>query len=123
MRDVDLAPGQQPAHVLHIAADGPEALAANADEVQNLRQLIAETGELSVRATIAAMISVDAERSPSPGRVNTTNPATIALLKLRSLTRTSAKHRWISSAHEFTYLWNGKYRRPADWWLRIIRRP
>jgi predicted metalloprotease with PDZ domain len=45
-RTIDLAPGQKPEHFIHIAADGPAALAVSPAEVQHMRQLVAEAGAL-----------------------------------------------------------------------------
>ena len=59
-RDIDLAPGQKPAHMIHIAADGPAALQASPEEVQHLRQLVAETVRIVRRTALPALrFSVD----------------------------------------------------------------
>src|SRR5258707_80801 len=42
----DLSPGQKPEHRLNVAADSAMATKMNADQVQHLRQLVAETGAL-----------------------------------------------------------------------------
>ncbi|MGB2627025.1 MAG: hypothetical protein WAK20_09570, partial [Candidatus Acidiferrum sp.] len=46
MRDIDLSPGQKPDHVIHMVADGRIALSPTPDEVQHMRQLVAESGAL-----------------------------------------------------------------------------
>src|SRR5260370_16983996 len=43
---MDLGPGEKSEHAVHIAADGPAALAASTSEVQHMRQLVAESGAL-----------------------------------------------------------------------------
>jgi predicted metalloprotease with PDZ domain len=114
MRDIDLSPGQQPAHVIHIAADGSEALAANADEVQHMRQLVAETGALfgarhyrryDFLLTLSDHIPPDGVEHHE----SSDNRTPEALFLDPDIRETQMD----LLSHEFTHSWNGKYRRPA----------
>jgi predicted metalloprotease with PDZ domain len=114
MRDIDLAPGQQPPHVIHIAADGPQALAANADEVQHLRQLVAETGALFGARHYRRydFLLTLSDHLPPDGveHHESSDNRTPEALFLDPDIRESQMD---LLSHEFTHSWNGKYRRPA----------
>ncbi len=113
-RDIDLAPGQKPAHMIHIAADGPAALQTSPEEVQHLRQLVAETGALfgarhyrryDFLLTLSEHLPVDGvEHNESSA-----NRTPEALFLDPDVHETQMD----LLPHEFTHSWNGKYRRPA----------
>jgi predicted metalloprotease with PDZ domain len=113
LRNIDLSPGQSPAHTVHVAADGPAPLEANPAEVQHLRQLVAETGALfgarhyrryDFLLTLSDRISPDGveHHESSDDRAEEAYFLDPELFETSDLL-----------AHEFTHSWNGKYRRPA----------
>lgn len=113
-REIDLAPGQKPSHMLHIAADGPGALQVSPDEVQHLRQLVAETGALfgachyrryDFLLTLSEHLPVDGVEHHE----SSANRTPEALFLDPDVRETQMD----LLAHEFTHSWNGKYRRPA----------
>jgi predicted metalloprotease with PDZ domain len=113
-RDIDLAPDQQPAHLIHIAADGPGALVASPEEVQHLRQLVAETGALFGARHYRRydfLLSLS-DHLPADGveHHESSDNRTPETLFLDPDVRESQMD---LLAHEFTHSWNGKYRRPA----------
>lgn len=113
LRHIDLSPGQKPAHMMHVAADGSAPLEASASEVQHLRQLVAETGALfGVRhyRRYDFLLTVS-DRIPSDGvehHESSDNRTEEAFFIEPELFETSDL-----LAHEFTHSWNGKYRRPV----------
>ncbi len=113
-RDIDLAPGQQPAHLIHIAADGPAALAASPEEVQHLRQLVAETGALFGARHYRRydFLLTLSDHLPPDGveHHESSDNRTPEALFLDPDVRESQMD---LLSHEFTHSWNGKYRRPA----------
>ncbi len=113
-RHIDLSPGQSPAHMIHIAADGAAALQASPDEVQHLRQLISETGALfgarhyrryDFLLTLSEQLPVDGVEHHE----SSANRTPEALFLDPDVRETQMD----LLAHEFTHSWNGKYRRPA----------
>jgi predicted metalloprotease with PDZ domain len=113
LRNIDLSPGQSPAHAVHVAADGPAPLEATPAEVQHLRQLVAETGALfgarhyrryDFLLTLSDRISPDGveHHESSDDRAEEAYFLDPELFETSDLL-----------AHEFTHSWNGKYRRPA----------
>ena len=111
-RDIDLSPGQSPAHTVHVAADGPAPLEATPAEVQHLRQLVAETGALfgarhyrryDFLLTLSDRLGQDGveHHESSDNRTEEAYFLDPELFETSDLL-----------AHEFTHSWNGKYRRP-----------
>jgi predicted metalloprotease with PDZ domain len=113
-KDIDLSPGQQPKHTLHIAADGPAALEANAAEVQHQRQLIAEDFALfGVRhyRRYDFLLALS-DRMPPDGvehHESSDNRTPEALFLDPDVRETHMD----LLPHEYTHSWNGKYRRPT----------
>lgn len=114
MRTIDLSPGQKPEHFLHIAADGPAALAATPSQIQHLRQLVAETGALfgarhyrryDFLLTLSDHMPTDGVEHHESSDNRT--PEELFLDPEVMETQTDLL------PHEFTHSWNGKYRRPA----------
>lgn len=114
LRDIDLAPGQEPAHMIHIAAEGPSALQVSPEEVRHLRQLVAETGALfgarhyrryDFLLTLSEHLPVDGVEHHE----SSANRTPEALFLDPDVRETQMD----LLAHEFTHSWNGKYRRPA----------
>jgi predicted metalloprotease with PDZ domain len=113
-RNIDLAPGQKPEHAIHIAADGPAALAASTSEVQHLRQLVAESGALFGARHYRRydFLLALSDKMPPDGvehheSSDNRTPETLFLDPDVHETQMDLL------AHEFTHSWNGKYRRPA----------
>ena len=113
-RNIDLAPGQKPEHTIHIAADGPAALAASTSEVQHLRQLVAESGALFGARHYRRydFLLALSDKMPPDGveHHESSDNRTPETLFLDPDVRETQMD---LLAHEFTHSWNGKYRRPA----------
>jgi predicted metalloprotease with PDZ domain len=112
-RNIDLAPGQKPQHAIHMAADGPTALAASPSEVQHLRQLVAESGALFGARPYRRydFLLTLSDKMPPDGvehHESSDNRAPEALFLDPDVRETQMD----LLAHEFTHSWNGKYRRP-----------
>ncbi len=114
MRVIDLSPGQKPEHHIHIAAESEAGLEITPEQVQQWRQLVAETGALfgarhyrhyDFLLTESDYVETDGvehhESSDNrvPGRTFQDPNISDAMTDLLP--------------HEFTHSWNGKYRRPA----------
>jgi predicted metalloprotease with PDZ domain len=114
MRVIDLSPGQKPEHHIHIAAESEAGLEITAEQVQQWRQLVAETGALfgsrhyrhyDFLLTESDNLETDGvehhESSDNrvPGRTFQDPNISDAMTDLLP--------------HEFTHSWNGKYRRPV----------
>ncbi len=113
-RNIDLSPGQKPEHAIHMAADGPAALAASASEVQHLRQLVAESGALFGARHYRRydFLLTLSDKMPPDGvehHESSDNRTPEALFLDPDVRETQMD----LLAHEFTHSWNGKYRRPA----------
>ncbi|MGA3175711.1 MAG: M61 family peptidase [Candidatus Acidiferrum sp.] len=113
-RTIDLAPGQKPEHFIHIAADGPAALAASPGEVQQMRQLVAETGALfgarHYRRYDFLLSLSDVMPPEGVEHHESSDDRTPEALFLDPEVRETQMD---LLAHEFTHSWNGKYRRPV----------
>ena len=113
-RNIDLAPGQKPEHLIHIAADGPGALAASASEVQHLRQLVAETGMLfSARHYRRYDFLLSLTDKMPPDGVEHHESSDNRTPEDLFLDPDVREVHMDLLAHEFTHSWNGKYRRPV----------
>jgi predicted metalloprotease with PDZ domain len=113
-RNIDLAPGQKPEHSIHMAADGPAALAASTAEVQHMRQLVAESGALFGARHYRRydFLLALSDKMPPDGvehHESSDNRTPEALFLDPDVRETQMD----LLAHEFTHSWNGKYRRPA----------
>ena len=113
-RSIDLAPGQKPEHVIHIAADGPGALAASPSEVQHLRQLVAETGALfGARHYRRYDFLLSLSDKFTPDGVEHHESSDNKTPEDLFLDPDVREVHMDLLAHEFTHSWNGKYRRPV----------
>jgi len=113
LRNIDLSPGQTPAHTVHVVADGPAALDASPVEVQQLRQLVAETGALFGARHYRRydFLLALSDRIPQDGvehHESSDNRTAEAFFLDPELFESSDL-----LAHEFAHSWNGKYRRPV----------
>ncbi|HXN00082.1 MAG TPA: M61 family peptidase [Candidatus Dormibacteraeota bacterium] len=114
LRTIELSKGQKPEHFLHIAADGPAALAATGEQIQHLRQLIAETGPLFGARHYRRydfLLSLSDNVAPDGVEHNESsdNRTPERLFLDPDLFETNTD----LLPHEFFHSWNGKYRRPA----------
>lgn len=114
MRDIDLSPGQKPAHLIHLVADGSLALSPSPEEVQHLRQLVAETGALFGARHYGRydFLLTLSDRLPPDGvehHESSDNRVPEGLFLDPDLRESQMD----LLAHEFTHSWNGKYRRPV----------
>lgn len=114
IRTVELSKGQKPEHFLHIAADGPAALAATPEQIQHLRQLVAETGVLFGARHYRRydfLLSLSDNVAPDGVEHNESsdNRTPERLFLDPDLFETNTD----LLPHEFFHSWNGKYRRPA----------
>jgi predicted metalloprotease with PDZ domain len=112
-REIDLAPGQQLPHVIHIAADGRIALSPSSEEVQHMRQLVAETGLLfgARHYNRYDFLLTLSDHLPPDGvehHESSDNRTPEGLFLDSDLRETQMD----LLAHEFTHSWNGKFRRP-----------
>ncbi len=113
LRTIELSKGAHPEHRIHIAADSAAANEATPQQVQHLRQLVAETGALFgarhyrrydfLLALTEYMHSDGVEHHESSD-----NRAGERLLRDPLLLETQMD----LLPHEFFHSWNGKYRRP-----------
>jgi predicted metalloprotease with PDZ domain len=110
----DLSPGQKPQHRLDVAADSAAATALSEEEIQHLRQLIAETGAifgarhyrhydfllaLTDHLQLNGLEHHESSDDRAPERTFQDPDALEGAMDLLP--------------HEFFHSWNGKYRRPA----------
>jgi predicted metalloprotease with PDZ domain len=110
----DLAPGQKPEHRLNIAADSAAATALTPEELQHLRQLVAESG---------ALFSARHYRHYDFLLALTDHLEPNGLEHHESSDNRAPERMWLDAdtletlvdllPHEFFHSWNGKYRRPA----------
>ncbi len=113
MRDIDLSPGQQPEHFIHMVADGRIALSPTPEEVQHLRQLVAESGALFGARHYAHydFLLTLSDHLPPDGvehHQSSDNRTPEGLFLDPDILETQMD----LLCHEFTHSWNGKYRRP-----------
>ena len=113
-RTVDLSPGAQPPHSLHIVADSAAALELKPEDGRHFSRLVAETGALfgarHYRAYHFLLTLSDhvahfglEHHESSDNRQGEKYLIDADLLKLKASLL----------PHEMTHSWNGKYRRPA----------
>ncbi len=114
LRTIDLTPGQTPGHRIHLAADGKAAIQMTPEQINNLRQLIAETGALfgarhyrhyDFLLALSDFVSPDGleHHESSDNRVPERSLIDSDLFEMQT----------DLLPHEFFHSWNGKYRRPA----------
>ena len=110
----DLAPGQKPEHRLNIAADSAAATTLTPEELQHLRQLVAESGALFGARHYRHydfLLALTDHLEPN------------GLEHHESSDNRAPERMWLDAdsletlvdllPHEFFHSWNGKYRRPA----------
>ncbi|HUL15772.1 MAG TPA: hypothetical protein VLV88_07230 [Terriglobales bacterium] len=120
----DLSPGQKPEHRLDVAADSAAAAQATEEEVQDLRQLVAET-----RAIFGARhyrhydfllsLSDHLQINGLEHHESSDDRAPERMLQSPEIMETLAD----LLPHEFFHSWNGKYRRPAGLATRNYQEP
>jgi predicted metalloprotease with PDZ domain len=113
-RTVDLSPGAQPPHFLHMVADGESALELKPEDARHIARLVPETG---------ALFGARHYRSYSFLLTLSDHTAHFGLEHHESSDDRAAEKYLIDAdllkvgggllPHEMTHSWNGKYRRPA----------
>ncbi|HVO56546.1 MAG TPA: PDZ domain-containing protein [Dongiaceae bacterium] len=110
----DLAPGQQPAHRLNVAADSAAATAVSAEELKDFRQLVAETWALfgarhyrhyDFLLALSDHLQPNGLEHPQSSDNRAPEKMLLDPDSLEAFTDLLP--------HEFFHSWNGKYRRPA----------
>jgi predicted metalloprotease with PDZ domain len=113
LRHIDLSPGQNPPHAVHIVADGPAPLEATPSEIKALRQLVAGTGVLFGARHYRRydFLLTLSDRMPPDGveHHESSDDRTEEGYFLETELFQSSE----LLPHEFTHSWNGKYRRPV----------
>lgn len=114
LRTIELSKGQRPEHRIHIAADSAAASEATPEQVQHLRQLVAETGILFGarhyrRYDFLLSLSDYMGFFGEEHHESSDNRAPERMLLDPGILQAFAD----LLPHEFFHSWNGKYRRPA----------
>jgi predicted metalloprotease with PDZ domain len=114
MRTIELSKEQKPEHFLHIAADGAAALAATPEQIQHLRQLVAETGALfGARHYRRYDFLLSLSDNVTPDGVEHNESSDNRTPERLFLDPDIFETETDLLPHEFFHSWNGKYRRPA----------
>ncbi len=113
-RTVDLSPGAQPPHFLHIVADSAAALELTPEDVGHFSHLTAETGALFGARhyrgySFLLTLSEHVAHFGLEHHESSDNRAPERMLIDEGLRKGSAT----LLPHEMVHSWNGKYRRPA----------
>jgi len=110
----DLSPGQKPEHRLNIAADSAMATKISTDQVQHLRQLVAETGALFGARHYRHydfLLAMTDHLQPNGLEHHESSDNRVPE---KTFLDPDALDGFIDLLpHEFFHSWNGKYRRPA----------
>ncbi len=113
-RTVDLSPGSQPPHFLHIVADGAAALDLKAEDSRHFSRLVPETGALFGARHYRAYhflvtLSDQVEHFGLEHHESSDNRVGERFLVDADLRKVEAG----LLPHEMVHSWNGKYRRPV----------
>jgi predicted metalloprotease with PDZ domain len=114
LRTIELSKGQQPEHRIHIAADSAAANEATPEQVQHLRQLVAETGALFSarhyrRYDFLLSLTDNMHSDGVEHHESSDNRVGERMLRDPLVFETQMD----LLPHEFFHSWNGKYRRPV----------
>jgi len=113
-RTIELSKGQKPEHRIHVAADSAAATEATQEQIQHLKQLVAETGALfgarhyrcyDFLLALSDYVMTDGEEHHE----SSDNRAAERMLLDPDIFEMNTD----LLPHEFFHSWNGKYRRPA----------
>jgi predicted metalloprotease with PDZ domain len=113
LRMIELSKGAQPEHRIHIAADSAAANEATPEQVQHLRQLVAETGALFGarhyrRYDFLLSLTDNMHTDGVEHHESSDNRVEERMLLDPMVLETEMD----LLPHEFFHSWNGKYRRP-----------
>ena len=113
-RTIELSKGQKPEHRLHLAAESAAATEATPEEIQHLKQLVAETGALFGarhyrRYDFLLALSDNLMGGGEEHHESSDNRAAERMLLDPDIFEKYTD----LLPHEFFHSWNGKYRRPA----------
>jgi predicted metalloprotease with PDZ domain len=114
LHTIELSKGEQPEHRIHIAADSAAANKATPEQVQHLRQLVAETGALFGarhyrRYDFLLSLTDNMHGDGVEHHESSDNRVGERMLLDPMILETEMD----LLPHEFFHSWNGKYRRPA----------
>jgi predicted metalloprotease with PDZ domain len=110
----DLTPGQKPEHRLDVAADSAAATAATPEEMQHLRQLVAETGALfGARHYRHYDFLLALTDHLQPNGLEHHESSDNRVPERTLLDPDTFETQTDLLPHEFFHSWNGKYRRPV----------
>ena len=114
MKTYELSKGQKPEHFIHIAADSAAAAEATHEQLQHLRQLVAETGALFGarhyrRYDFLLALSDHLTSFGEEHHESSDNRDAERMLLDPDVFELATD----LLPHEFFHSWNGKYRRPA----------
>jgi predicted metalloprotease with PDZ domain len=120
----DLSPGEKPEHLLNVAADSAAAAQATPEEIQHMRQLVAETGALFGARhyrhyDFLLALSDHLETNGLEHHESSDDRAPERMLLSPAILEWQAD----LLPHEFFHSWNGKYRRPAGLATRNYQEP
>jgi predicted metalloprotease with PDZ domain len=114
LRTIELSKGAQPEHRIHIAADSAAGNEATPEQVQHLRQLVAETGALfgarHYRRYDFLLSLTDYMHTDGVEHHESSDNRAGERMLLDPLVFETQMD---LLPHEFFHSWNGKYRRPA----------
>ena len=113
LRTIELSKGEKPEHRIHIAADSAAANEATPEQVQHLRQLVAETGAIFGarhyrRYDFLLSLTDNMHTDGVEHHDSSDNRAGERMLRDPLVLETQMD----LLPHEFFHSWNGKYRRP-----------
>ena len=113
-RTIDLSPGQEPKHYLHLASDSEAALEVPPSEVEHYKKLVQETGALfgarHYRDYHFLFSLSDHVAHFGLEHHESSDDRLSERFLIDESTRRTAPY---LLPHEMTHSWNGKYRRPA----------
>jgi predicted metalloprotease with PDZ domain len=113
-RTIELSRGQKPEHRIHLAADSAAGTEATPEQIQHLKQLVAETGALfgarhyrryDFLLALSDYVMTDGEEHHE----SSDNRGAERMFLDPDIFETNTD----LLPHEFFHSWNGKYRRPA----------
>jgi predicted metalloprotease with PDZ domain len=114
-KSVDLSPGQNPPHQLHMAADSTAALDVPQDVINSYKQLIIEAGALfGARHYRAYHFLLTLSNSVAHFGLEHHESSDDRIGERGLVDDSERRLNATLLPHEFVHSWNGKYRRPAD---------
>ncbi len=123
-KTIELTPGTDPAHYLHLAADSAAALEMSTQNVAQLTHLVAETGALfGARHYRSYHFLLALSEHVSHFAIEHHESSDNRMPERALVDEDSWKLHVGFLPHEIVHSWNGKYRRPADLATSDCQRP